>query len=672
MKNLLLTLASSLLLTVNVSAQYYYIPFTTPPGSNPGGLNTDSEYPVGGGLPAGWTNILAGGMGSPTWSAVTSLPFSFDFNGSPVTSFKVSNSGVLTFDVSTPLAAPSFTKAALPNATIPDNSICIWGLNGAAANDNVVTKTFGTAPNRQFWVHFSSYGFGSSLSDGSNFTYWSIMLQETTNKIYILDCRTGGFGAAVKVVSAGIQVNSSTAYPVALSPNLVSLASADATPINNVYYEFIPGTQPNYDASVTSIAVNDFLAMVSSPFTITGTLRNYGSIALTSIVLNYSINGGAAITSSPITVSIPVFGTYTYSHPSTWSPGTSGEYTIEVWASDLNGNADANTSNDEMSKPVTVVDNMVQRMPVFEIFTSSTCGPCAAASPNIKAVFAANPDKFTAIKYQMDWPGAGDPYVNADGLTRRSFYGVSGIPDMYVDGTAEDEGSYTTPMLNAAYNIPSFMTINASYSVTGQTVHVTGTIEPLNNYTGSHNLRMHIGVFEHLTTGNIGSNGETEFHYVEHKMMPDGNGTAISSLTSGTPYTIDKTFTFPAANNVEQFTDLGVVVFVQNNSTKEVYQSSFAANPAGISGDIQHGMGIQKIFPNPVVKTAVMLYQTKDSNPAQIKVINQLGEVVMEMTDDSQTGTNQADLKMENLASGLYFVELSTGGQKFIQKIVKQ
>lgn len=38
-------------------AQYYYLPFTSNPGQNPGNLNNDGEYPVGGGLPAGWTTI---------------------------------------------------------------------------------------------------------------------------------------------------------------------------------------------------------------------------------------------------------------------------------------------------------------------------------------------------------------------------------------------------------------------------------------------------------------------------------------------------------------------------------------------------------------------------------------------------------------------------------------
>ncbi|MBK9479022.1 MAG: hypothetical protein IPN99_09335 [Bacteroidetes bacterium] len=195
------------------NAQYYYIPFVNA-GQNPGNLNNDPEFPFGGGMAAGWNNILGATNANPAWSATQTLPFGFSFNGAPVTQYKVSSSAILTFDVATALAAPTYTKAALPSALIPDNSVCIWGLAGKGTNDYVSTKTFGTAPNRQYWIHFSSFGYGTVASDGSNYTYWSIVLEETSNNIYIVDSRTGGY-ASTKKVSAGIQINSTTAYSIA-------------------------------------------------------------------------------------------------------------------------------------------------------------------------------------------------------------------------------------------------------------------------------------------------------------------------------------------------------------------------------------------------------------------------------------------------------------------------
>lgn len=140
--------AAMLFVASAASAQYYYVPYPGA-GTNPGSLNNDGEYPVGGGLPAGWTSIHAGSAAAPAWSSLATIPFAFQFNGSAVTQFKVSTSGVLTFTTSA-VTVPPYSIVALPSANIPDNSVCVLGLRGTGANDNIVTKTFGTAPNRQF------------------------------------------------------------------------------------------------------------------------------------------------------------------------------------------------------------------------------------------------------------------------------------------------------------------------------------------------------------------------------------------------------------------------------------------------------------------------------------------------------------------------------------------
>ena len=214
-----LALAALVLAAAPLSAQYYYLPSTV--NGNPGGLNTDAEYPVGGGLATSWTTISTAPAATPAWSSTQTLPFGFNFNGSAVTQYKVSTSGVLTFDV-TATTPPGYTKAALPDASIPNNSVCIWGLASVGTNDLIVNKTFGTAPNRQHWVMFSSYGQVGSTC----WTYWAIVLEESTNKIYLVDQRNSCTGATL---SLGIQVNSTTAYSVAGSPSVAIQAGTDAT-----------------------------------------------------------------------------------------------------------------------------------------------------------------------------------------------------------------------------------------------------------------------------------------------------------------------------------------------------------------------------------------------------------------------------------------------------------
>src|SRR5689334_20218701 len=112
------TLLAVVLLSFAASAQYYYYSFVLT-GHNPDGLNTDAEQPA----QAGWTSIQ-GTSATPVWSGTQTLPFTFSLNGTPFTSYKVSTSGILTFTTSA-VSVPSSTSATLPNATIPDNSICV-------------------------------------------------------------------------------------------------------------------------------------------------------------------------------------------------------------------------------------------------------------------------------------------------------------------------------------------------------------------------------------------------------------------------------------------------------------------------------------------------------------------------------------------------------------------
>ena len=92
----LLPLAILFAFAWNIQAQYYYISHINA-GQNPSALNTDGEYPVGGGLPAGWTTLMATSP-TPTWTADQTIPFSFNFNGTAVTKFKASRRAFSNFN----------------------------------------------------------------------------------------------------------------------------------------------------------------------------------------------------------------------------------------------------------------------------------------------------------------------------------------------------------------------------------------------------------------------------------------------------------------------------------------------------------------------------------------------------------------------------------------------
>ena len=146
---------------------------------------------------------------------------------------------------------------------------------------------------------------------------------------------------------------------------------------------------------------------------------------------------------------------------------------------------------------------------------------------------------------------------------------------------------------------PGIIDIAATHTLSGTVMNVTASILPFANMS---NMRVHVIVFEYITTGNHATNGETEFHHVMMKMMPDAFGTTVN-FSDRVPYTLTLSADL-AGTNVEEYTDLGVLVIVQDFTTKEIYQSAYSIenavynNEAHLSGIDVNGSAISGFDPN--------------------------------------------------------------------------
>lgn len=666
---LVLLLASSLV----GFGQYYYIPPVNP--GNPGGLNNeDAEFPLGSGLPATWTTLLGPSNATPVWSPAATIPFAFNFNGNPVTQYKVSSSGVLTFTTGA-TAVPGYTNAALPNAGIPDASVLIWGIAGTGGNDNIVTQTFGTAPNRQHWVFFTSYTAGS-------WSYWSIVLEEGTNDIYIVDMRHST--SATVAVTAGIQINGTSATSVTGSPSLANLAGASSADDDNYAYRFVFGTQPAYDMSAIGTTVPNFLITGQAPFTMDADFSNLGTATINTFDFNYRVDGGTTVTNAVSPAAIAPLNSANVASPQTWTPAAAGTYSIDIWASNLNGNADLNMGNDTFSFDVTVVDTFLQRRAFFETYTSSTCPPCVPANQNLEGLFndPINADKVTSLKFQMSWPGNGDPYYTAEAGVRRSYYSISSIPRVEIDGGYDQNGNNVTQNdLDDAYNIPSFVGLDAEFvrsGPNGETIDVDVDINPIADIS-SNDLVLYVAIFEYETVNNVGSNGETEFAHVMKKMLPDENGTLIAPLVNGVPVSQNTSWTFngsyrlPADANspinhgtehsVEQFSDLGVAVWLQDINTKEVFQSGYGVDMTMVAVEESMEDGLHAIaYPNPTNGKVNLAVTTAELSDLHLVVRNALGQaVIVRDLEGVASGKHIYPLDISGFEGGLYFYEVKAG-----------
>jgi len=412
------------------------------------------------------------------------------------------------------------------------------------------------------------------------------------------------------------------------------------------------------DARLTKNTVPLYIAQGNT--NITGTLNNYGWANINDFTINYRVDSGVNPGTPHATVisgvNIVPGGNYNFTCTPPWNISTAGNYKVIEWISDVNSSGkDSCNANDTISKVIGVATQTTTCRPVFEEFTSSTCSICVGFNSGTVTPFCnLYGSQFSLVKYQMDWPGNGDPYFTAEGGARQAFYKVTGVPALFVDGRPSGETSSSMlNELNADKAKATFFVISGlTPSYLGNTVTVPITVTPY--VTG--NLTLHVIVVEKKTTGNVGTNGETSFNNVMMKMITGGNGLAID-FVSGVPYS--NTFSFDmTGTHVEEMTDLKVIVFIQENSTKEIYQSAESEIPLGIQNLTNDNISV---FPNPAYNNVTI----KNASGSTIALYDILGNqlIVKDNIND------EFMLDISGLTQGNYVLKIINGDNASSRKI---
>ena len=338
---------------------------------------------------------------------------------------------------------------------------------------------------------------------------------------------------------------------------------------------------------INPLALNGELASISQtpgcfsvPTPVKGVLENIGSATITSAEIDWQLDGGDIHATTLEGLSVPTYGTAAFTCDALMDPPI-GMHQLSVWLNSVNGVPEQDHSNDTLSKAVNKVCYSVPRKPLFEEFTSCTCIPCAFFNSTFVPWCSAHENDLAVIKYQMNWPGAGDPYYTAEGGVRRDYYGVTWVPWL------ECDGKYVNTEMGPVQNAfdqdsseVSRMSIVATHSFNGHILSVNAAVLPFSNFPGS---RLYIAVVEKTTYNNTGSNGENSFDHVMMKMIPDASGTSVN-LSDRTPFSFSATVNL-SLTHIERWDDLEVEVWVQNGFTKEIYQSAYSVENASLSAE---------------------------------------------------------------------------------------
>lgn len=426
---------------------------------------------------------------------------------------------------------------------------------------------------------------------------------------------------------------------------------------------------------------------INTPMTISANYLSTGLNAMTSCTMNYSVDGDTY--SEEITGNyLDYVNCFTLNHPTQFMPMEEKEYTVKVWLSNIN-KIDT-LSTDTLTHKFKIFTKGVPRMVLHEGFTSSTCAPCKIGNANLQKVLPLH-DNAICIKYQMNWPGSGDPYYTTEGGARKNYYNVQSVPYLAVDGNVWKGGtnSYDPSAIENEFSKPSLVEMSSDFRHTSQK-HFIVNVNAKAVDGISKNARLFVALVEKETKQNIAdeylkqygqatfaANFDTTFHYVMKKFLTPATGKQVTLTAADNvvnewfeyefpgnyrlPNTASDAIDLSSEHSVENFNNIYVVYWIQDYITKEIYQAG--QNEGGYVGIVENQPASQHmtIYPNP---TQNWLNIDCENEIEQVEIFNMFGQRIL-------TG-NDNHINVSNLSNGVYVIRVATTAGIATSKFIKK
>lgn len=148
------------------------------------------------------------------------------------------------------------------------------------------------------------------------------------------------------------------------------------------------------------------------------------------------------------------------------------------------------------------------------------------------------------------------------------------------------------------------------------------------------------------------------------KMLPDATGNYLQNRNLSGTDTIHLNWNM---QHIKSINEVRVVAFVQNITTREVYQSVLI-NPivsTGVSENEQESMNVT-VFPNPSSGVLTVEWSETLAN-ATFEITDVTGKRIK---TGALKGAKRLEITTENIAKGLYFFSVKANGQHITKKII--
>jgi hypothetical protein len=149
-------------------------------------------------------------------------------------------------------------------------------------------------------------------------------------------------------------------------------------------------------------------------------------------------------------------------------------------------------------------------------------------------------------------------------------------------------------------------------------------------------------------------------------MLPTAGGTTFNQYWyASVSETVDVEYDLSLLDNPDEFE---VIAFVQNNTTKEVYQVAYNDNAYLSTAIEQYIANVTEkgfvIYPNP--STGYFNLEFTTTNERTISVYNQFGQLVNHFV----TYEVNNSLNLSNLAAGVYYLNINQDNNTSTEKLI--
>ena len=307
-------------------------------------------------------NIHTGGYATPQGPGTD---FNTNFGAALATNASVSGYPTGSVNRDGPAMSRSSWASATATQLSQPSPVNVWseaiidmGTNTLTVNVEIYYTGSQTVASNKINVAVLQNNIEGPQSGGASYNPSAVLANGNYNHTHMLrHLITGQWGEDITNVSQGHYETRSYTWNIPSDINGV-----DVDPTNLEIVTFIAEGQQNiltgnyantsivfpnaYDANLTNTTATDIMCAVSGT-DLEVTFKNYGNIALTSLDINYSINGGTT-TTYPWTGNLSSGGTETVTIPQI-SVTPINTNNVDVSISNPNGNSDQNVANNNMS-----------------------------------------------------------------------------------------------------------------------------------------------------------------------------------------------------------------------------------------------------------------------------------------------------------------------------------